>query len=162
MHAKVRWWHLLAIVAGVSAGAWARLPPAPSPPPDFTGKGFTSVHVEMRGIVDHAPAVSASSTDPAAVAELAALLRTGRSVVVCRCAALGTLEFRRPDGTSERVLLMPAHDEESIEFRVMKRGRYRVDRESFLRVVAPLSIAAARWYRSPMADSPAGEGPGER
>ena len=61
----------------------------------------------MRGFVDHAPAVSVSSADPAVVAELAALLRTGRSVVVCRCAALGTLEFRRPDGTSEQVLLMP-------------------------------------------------------
>jgi hypothetical protein len=162
VNAKVRCWHLFLIAAGVSAVAWELSPTSPPPPPDFTGQGFTSVRVEMRGIIDHAPAVSASTDEPAVVAELAALLRTGRSVVVCRCGALGTLEFRRPDGTSEQVLLMPAHDNGSVEFRVMERGRYRVDREAFLRAVAPLGVPVSRWYRSPTTDPPADEPPGGR
>lgn len=152
MKVKVRWWHLLFITAGVFAGAWALLPIGPASPPDFTGQGFTSVHVEMRGIVEHAPAVSVSSEDSALIEELASLLRTGRPVVVCRCATLGTLEFRRPDGTLERVFLMPAHDDGSVEFRVMGRGRYRVDREAFLRAVSTLGVPVTRWYQSPMAD----------
>jgi hypothetical protein len=145
VNAKVRRRHLVAIAAGVAGGVWLLLSPAPPPPPDFTGQGFTSVRVELRRSGSEAAGVSVTSDDPAVVAELAEVLRSGRSVVVCRCAALGSLEFRRPDGTSERVLLMPAHDGGSVEFRVMGRGRYRVSREWFLRAAQPLGIPAARW-----------------
>src|SRR5262249_46607752 len=92
------------------------------------------------------PPIDASSADAGVVAELAELLRSGTSVLVCRCAALGNLEFHRPDGTAERVLIMPAHDEGSVEFRFGK-GRFRVSRERFLQVVSPLGIPEAHWYR---------------
>jgi hypothetical protein len=158
VNAKVRLWHLVAIAAGVAGGSWLFLPPAPPPPPDFTGEGFTSVRVEMRGRADGVPAVNVSSADSTVVAGLAELLRSGRAVVVCRCAALGSLEFRRPDGTAERVLLMPAHDDGSVEFRAGK-GRYRVGRERFLRVVGPLGVPAARWYGWPDAEPAAAPDP---
>lgn len=146
---KMRLWYLAVIVAGTAGGVWLLLP-APPAPPNFVDGGFVSVHVEFRGVGGGAP-VSASSSDPAVVAELAEVMRTGRSVVVCRCAVLGSLEFQRPDGTAERVLLMPAHDDRSVEFRVMEQGRYRVDREWFLRAVQPLGVPRARWYSWPVA-----------
>ena len=155
---KVRRWHLIVIAASVAGVLWLLPPSGSSPPPDFTKAGFTSIHVEFRRCGEEPP-VSASSSDPAVVAELAEVLRAGQSVVVCRCGALGHLEFRRPDGTSERVLLVPAHDDESVEFRVMERGRYRVSRERFLQVIAPLGIPPARWYASPDIEPPAAHNP---
>lgn len=158
MNAKLRLWHVVAIVAGVLGGAWLLLPPVPPPAPDFTAQGFTSVRVTMQGHGDVIPEVAASSNDPAVIAGLAEIMRSGQSVPVCRCGWLGSLEFQRPDGTAERVLLMPPHHAESVEFRA-GAGRYRVNRKQFLRIVEPLGIPASRWYDWPAvaelgADSP--------
>lgn len=144
MNAKVR--YLIVVAAAVFGGVWLLSAPRLSPPPDFTDQGFTSVRVELKCPGSEESKVSASSDDPALVAELVALLRSGQPVVVCRCAALGTLEFRRPDGTSERVLIMPAHGDNAVEVRVPARGRYRLDRERFLQLTGPLGIPAARWH----------------
>lgn len=172
---KARVWHLIVSVAVVAGGLWLQSPVWP-PAPDFTGRGFTSVHVRLRGNLDHrspeeqaeladvmsvVPPAVGSSADPAVVAELAEVLRSGKPVVVCRCAALGSLEFCLPDGTAERVLVMPAHDAGSVEFRYGK-GRYRVSREWFLRVAAPLGIPTARWYGWPTAEAVAASDRGGR
>lgn len=149
MTRTVRFRLMITIAVGVAGGVWMLLPPLASPPPDFTGQGFTAIRVELRGRGDGVPAVVAESEDPAVIAELAEVLRSGQPVVVCRCGALGTLEFRRPDGTTEQVLLMPVHEDETVEFRAMERGRYQVNREWFLRVVAPLGVAPERWCRWP-------------
>lgn len=148
MNPKVRIWHLVAIVVGVVAGMWLILPSTPLPPPDFSDGGFTSVRVEFRRHGEEEP-LTASSSDPAVIAELADVLKTGRSVVLCRCASLGHLEFRRPDGTSERLMIMPAHDDGAVDFRILQRGRYRVDRESFLRAIRSLGVPPTRWFRFP-------------
>lgn len=152
MNTPVKLWHLITIAAGVVGGVWLLKPMLHKPPPDFTNEGFTSVHVRLRQIGDEKQVVTASSEDPAVVAGLIETLRSGRSVVVCRCAALGALEFRRPDGTSEKLWLMPAHDSGSVEFRVPEKGRYKVDREWFLRVVKPIDIPTERWYSWPAND----------
>jgi hypothetical protein len=174
VNTQVRWWHLLAIATGVSIAVWVLLPPGLPDPPDYTGQNFASVHVELRGSHDRfspediaalrkvqgnlrvVPRFSASSGDPAVVAALADLLRTARPVVRCRCAALGTLAFRRLDGTEEEVRVMPAHDDGSVDLEV-GRGRFRIDRPAFLGAAAPLGVPMSRWYRSPNADPPAGE-----
>jgi hypothetical protein len=148
LHVKFWLWLAVVLAAGVAAGMWVILP---SSPPDFTGQGFTSVRIEMRRPGGGWGGVMASSDDPALITGLADVLRSGRAVVVCRCAALGRLEFRRPDGTSEQVPIMPAHDGGSVEFRAGE-GRYRVSRESFLRVVGPLGLPADRWYSWPVAE----------
>src|SRR5262249_31390679 len=88
------------------------------------------------------------TVDPVTLAELSQVLQSGQAVVMCRCGSLGSLELRRPDGSEERVLFMPAHDEESVEFRAGK-GRFRVNRERFLRVVRNLPVLSARWYSVP-------------
>jgi len=146
--AKVRVWHLAPIVAGVTAWLFLQLPPGSPPPPDFTDQAFTSVRVELRGLGCDDSGLSVASNDRAVCAGLAEVLRSGQPVVVCRCATLGSLEFRRPDGSAERVLLMPAHDDGSVEFR-FGQGRYRVNRERFLGAVVPLGVPAARWYKFP-------------
>lgn len=92
--------------------------------------------------------MSAASDDVALIADLTALLGTGRSVLVCRCAPLGTVEFRRPDGSTQEVRLVPAHDPGSVEFRT-RPARFRVDRAEFLRIVAPLGLPADRYYKFP-------------
>ncbi len=147
MNAKVRLWHLAAIAVGVAGVAWYFQSTATPLPPNFTDGGYTSVHVEFQRM-GNSPAISGSSSDPAVIAELTEVLRTGQSVAMCRCGALGSVEFRRSDGTAERVLLMPAHDDESIEFRAGK-GRYRDNREWFLHAVGPLGLTPARWYSWP-------------
>ncbi len=105
--------------------------------------------VELHGIGKSGHKLTADSDDPAVVVGLIEVLRSVQATMMCRCAALGSMEFRRPDGTTEHVLIMPAHDIDSVEFRVMGRGRYRVNREWFLRTVAPLGITAERWYKFP-------------
>ncbi len=151
MHAKIRFWHVLAIAIATVIGYWT-YSGLPSPP-DFTQAGFTSVHVEFPGKIEFFPAVSASSSDPALVTELTKLLRTGKSVVVCRCGYIGKLEFRRPDGSTEVLNLVPAHDDGSVEFR-HRPGRYRVNRVEFLRIVAPLGVPDERWIRFPALEMP--------
>jgi hypothetical protein len=146
MHAKIRFWHFLAIAIATAIGYWT-YSGLPSPP-DFTQAGFTSIHVEFPGKIDFIPTLSASSSDPALIADLTALLRTGNSVMVCRCGSIGKLEFRRPDGSSEVLNLVPAHDDGSVEFRY-RPGRYRVNRKEFLRIIAPLSVPDERWIRFP-------------
>jgi hypothetical protein len=154
---KLRRWLPVIFLVGGGVGMWSILPPSP---PDFSNQGFVSVHAHLHGNADKyspeeqvqlagamtiVPPADGSSADPTVVGELAEVLRSGRSVLVCRCAALGSLEFRRADGTAEQVLVMPAHDEGSVEFR-FGMGRFRVSREWFLKVISPLGVPAARWY----------------
>jgi hypothetical protein len=64
---------------------------------------------------------------------------------------------RWPDRRTETVLLMPAHDDGSIEFRYGP-GRFRVPRESFLVVVRPLGKPDAQWSSWPPPSTKAPEG----
>jgi hypothetical protein len=142
----VKPWHVVVIVSSVALVVWWQTPAQPSPP-DFTEHGFTSIRVVHRGMYSGVPDTTATSNDPAIVAELAKFLRTGKSVVVCRCAVIGSVEFCRPDGTSERIALVPAHDDDSVEFR-SGPGRFRVNRERFLQLVAPLGLSAQGYVKA--------------
>ncbi|MBX3397898.1 MAG: hypothetical protein KF873_04085 [Gemmataceae bacterium] len=146
MHAKIRLWHVLAIAILTAIGYWT-YSGLPSPP-DYTQEGFTSIHVVFPGKIEFIPTVTATSSDPTLIAELTNLLRTGKSVMVCRCGYIGNLEFRRPDGSTEVLNLVPAHDDGSVEYR-NRPGRFRVNRKEFLRIVKPLGVPEERWIRFP-------------
>ncbi len=146
MLAKVRLWHVLSVAAATAIGYWT-YSGLPSPP-DFTQAGFTSIHVNIPGKIENYAAVSKSSNDATLIADLAALIRTGKSMTVCRCGTMGTVEFRRPDGTSEVLRLIPTHDEHSVEFR-HEHGRFKINREAFLNIVAPMALPAERWVHIP-------------
>lgn len=141
MKSKVRLWLLFIPAAlAVVVGWWLLVTPRP---PDFTRRGFTSVRAIFSR--DTAP-LAASSNDPGVLGGMATALRSGRSTGECKCGEIVRVTFDGPDGTTEELGFVPAHEDGTIEFR-WHGERFVLDASPFLKAVEPLGIPPDRWSK---------------
>lgn len=124
----------LALVAAISGlvvlGRWASAPlPAVG---EFDPSSFRAVEVSYHPWgEDGAAAPGASTADPAAVAELVAVLRAGVPTPQHKCGPRGEIRLRRQLARPVVLEFLPGHHPDWYEF-VYDREAYKVPRPGFV------------------------------
>ena len=83
--------------------------------------------------------VSAASEDPAAIAALVAVVRSGRGTGDHKCGSSGTIRFSLSNGATGALEFLPGHDSEWYELRA-NGWAYRVPRAEFASAMRAVGV----------------------
>ncbi|MDB5349101.1 MAG: hypothetical protein JWN86_348 [Planctomycetota bacterium] len=108
------------VMIGLMGWAISAMRPPSVPPP---GK-VSALDVDLQATPQGQKAIRITTTDPAKIAPLLALLRSGSPTSDHKCGDTGSLTLHTQDGATARITLLAGHDPGQYEFRVYSDGGY--------------------------------------